>query len=77
VIFNKSDQQIDSFFVGQHVDAETIASYLSLALGYNFLQGPLIETGNPDDVGVKDDKFHLEFKNLLMTSLVYWAAGGT
>ena len=106
VFINKSDQQIDSLFVGQFVDAD-VGDYsddligcdtlLNLAfayngsdvdaeaivrdlpppaVGYNLLQGPLIETGNPDDVGIKDFKLHYGFMNLPMTSFVYLAAGG-
>lgn len=107
MIINKSDQQIDSIFIGQFIDAD-VGSYgddfagcdtlLDLAYAYNanevdqeaidrdlpppavgycLLQGPMVQTGISNDVAFQNFKSYYGFKNLPMTSFVYWATGGS
>lgn len=45
------------------------------AAGYDFLQGPIVP-GAPTDVAVFDLKYRTGYKNLPMTSFIYFAAGG-
>lgn len=47
------------------------------AVGYDFFQGPIVETGDPNDVAVFDLKYKTGFKNLPMTSFGYFAAGSS
>ncbi len=44
------------------------------AMGYDFLQGPIVPSAN--DTAVFDLKYRAGFKNLPMTSFIYFAAGG-
>ncbi len=44
-------------------------------VGYDFFQGPIVETGNPADTAVFDLKKVSGFKNLPMTSFGWFAAG--
>ena len=46
------------------------------AAGYDFLQGPVIKTGSASDSAVFDLKYRKGYKNLPMTSFIYFAAGG-
>lgn len=43
--------------------------------GYDFFQGPIVETGDPNDVAIFDLKKRTGFKNLPMTSFGFFAAG--
>jgi len=45
------------------------------AAGYDFLQGPIIYTGDPNDVAIFDLKKRVGYKNLPMTAFNYFAAG--
>ena len=45
------------------------------AVGYDFLQGPVIYTGDPNDVAVFDLKYKTGFKNMGMTGFSYFSAG--
>jgi len=47
------------------------------AVGFDFFQGPIIKTDNPEDVGIFDLKYRTGWKNLPMTSFGYFAAGGS
>ncbi|MHB2155080.1 T9SS type A sorting domain-containing protein [Calditrichota bacterium GD2] len=65
-------------FNGNEVDFEAIKKDLPPpALGYCLLQGPMVETGNTSDIGYKNLNPLNGFKNLPMTSFVYWASGGS
>ena len=44
--------------------------------GFDFFQGPLVKTDDPNDVAVFDLKYRTGYKNLPMTSFGYFAAGG-
>jgi len=44
------------------------------AAGYDFLQGPIIYTGDPNDVAIFDLKKRVGYKNLPMTAFNYFAA---
>ena len=59
-------------------DVDTSYQPFSLAppsFGYDFLQGPIVP-GSATDTAVFDLKFRKGYKNLPMTSFVYFAAGG-
>ena len=43
--------------------------------GYDFLQGPIVYTGDPNDVAIFDLKLRRGYKNLPMTAFNYFAAG--
>jgi hypothetical protein len=45
------------------------------AAGYDFLQGPVLKTGNPEDVAIFGMKKITGFKNLGMSAFSYFAAG--
>ncbi len=45
--------------------------------GYDFLQGPIVPTGNPDDVAIFNGTLRHGYKNLKMSAFNYFAAGSS
>ncbi len=45
------------------------------AVGYDFFQGPIVYTGNPEDSAIFDFNYRSGFKNLPMTSFGYYSQG--
>ncbi len=47
------------------------------AAGFDFFQGPIVKSDDPNDKAVFDLKYRSGYKNLPMTSFGYFAAGGS
>lgn len=63
---------------GGPVDAQYASFNLNpTVVGYDFFQGPLVETGVPTDTAVFDLQQVTGYKNLPMTSFGWFAAGAT
>lgn len=61
---------------GSPVDSQFLQYGLApAATGYDFLQGPIIYTGNPTDTAIFDFKKLPNYRNLPMTSFAYFAPG--
>ncbi len=77
--FAGCDTTLGLGFVYNSKDIDADYSYYNLpppAAGYDFLQGPMVYTGNPNDRAVFDLQYRYGYKNLPMTSFIYFAAGG-
>lgn len=75
-----SDPSLSLGFVynGNPIDGEYAKFNLPpAAVGYDFFQGPLVKSSDPNKVGIFDLKYRPGYENLGMTSFGYFSAGST